>query len=82
MAYHADSSDLDTKEILTWEGLGSASRELAQDIANAGFEPDVIIAVARGSSATTSFGSNRGSQSMRLPDSSTQWIATNSPCTW
>ena len=48
MAYHADSSDLDTKEILTWEGLGSASRELAQDIANAGFEPDVIIAVARG----------------------------------
>ncbi len=48
MAYHADSSDLDTKEILTWEGLGAASRELAQDIANAGFEPDVIIAVARG----------------------------------
>ena len=48
MAYHADSSDLDTKEILTWEGLGTANRELAQDIANSGFEPDVIIAVARG----------------------------------
>lgn len=48
MAYHADSSDLTNKEILTWEGFGVASRELAQQIADSGFTPDVIIAVARG----------------------------------
>ncbi len=48
MAYHADSTDLDSKEILTWEGFGSASRELAQIIADSGFRPEVIIAVARG----------------------------------
>ncbi len=48
MAYHADSSDLEVKEILTWEGFGVASRELAQQIVNSGFEPDIIIAVARG----------------------------------
>ena len=48
MAYHADSNELMTKEILTWDGFGSASRELAQDIAYSGFEPEVIIGVARG----------------------------------
>lgn len=48
MAYHADSSDLVTKEVLTWEGFGHASRELAQDVADSGFKPSVIIAVARG----------------------------------
>ncbi|MFD8879371.1 phosphoribosyltransferase [Corynebacterium xerosis] len=48
MAYHADSSDLQQKEILTWEGFGVAQRELAQTIANDGYEPEIIIAVARG----------------------------------
>ncbi|MCS4490208.1 phosphoribosyltransferase [Corynebacterium sp. ES2794-CONJ1] len=48
MAYHADSLDLDTKEILTWEGFGTASRELAQTIADSDFDPEIIIAVARG----------------------------------
>ncbi len=48
MAYHADAVDLADKEILTWEGLGVANRELAQAIADSGFVPDVIIAVARG----------------------------------
>ena len=48
MAYHADSSDLQQKEILTWEGFGVASRELAQTIADDGYEPEIIIAVARG----------------------------------
>lgn len=48
MAYHADSSDLTEKEVLTWEGFGTASRELAQIIADSGFSPDIIIAVARG----------------------------------
>lgn len=48
MAYHADSSDLQQKEILTWEGFGVAHRELAQTIADDGYDPEIIIAVARG----------------------------------
>ena len=48
MAYHADSADLETKEVLTWEGFGTASRDLAQMIVDSDFTPDIIIAVARG----------------------------------
>ena len=48
MAYHADSSELERKEILTWEGFGAAQRELAQQIVDSGYEPEIIIAVARG----------------------------------
>ena len=47
-AYHADSSDLQVKEVLTWETFGTASRELAQTIIDSDFEPEIIIAVARG----------------------------------
>ena len=47
-AYHADSSDLTEKEILTWERFGTCCRELARQIADSGFEPEVLIAVARG----------------------------------
>ena len=48
MAYHADSTDLTDKEILTWEMFGQSSREMAQTIADSGYVPDIIIAVARG----------------------------------
>lgn len=48
MAYHSDASDLDGKEVLTWGLLGEATRELAQDIVDSGFKPEVVIAVARG----------------------------------
>lgn len=48
MAYHADATDLVDKEILTWDGFGTATRELAQQIVDSGFTPDIIIAVARG----------------------------------
>lgn len=47
-AYHADSADLDVKEIMTWELFGRATRELAQTIVDSGFEPEIVIAVARG----------------------------------
>ncbi len=47
-AYHADSSELENKEILTWELFGTASRELAQVIADSDFTPEIVIAVARG----------------------------------
>ncbi|GAB3581913.1 phosphoribosyltransferase [Amycolatopsis endophytica] len=36
------------REELTWELFGSASRELAQRIADDGYEPDVILSIARG----------------------------------
>lgn len=36
------------REILTWDVFGRASRELARQIADDGFEPDVVVAVARG----------------------------------
>lgn len=48
MAFHADSQDLTDKEILTWDMFGTSARELAQEIVDSGFMPEIIIAVARG----------------------------------
>jgi hypothetical protein len=36
------------REILTWQRFGDASRELAQAVADSGFRPDVVVAIARG----------------------------------
>ncbi len=36
------------REVLTWERFGVASRQLAQQIVNSGFSPEIVIAVARG----------------------------------
>jgi hypoxanthine phosphoribosyltransferase len=36
------------REILTWERFGRATRELATEIAEDGFRPDVVLAIARG----------------------------------
>ncbi len=36
------------REILTWTTFGSATRELAQTIADDDYRPDVVIAIARG----------------------------------
>lgn len=36
------------REILGWERFGTAIRELAQAVADSGFAPDVVVAVARG----------------------------------
>jgi hypoxanthine phosphoribosyltransferase len=38
----------DEREILTWEAFGRASRELAQMVANDGYEPDMVLSIARG----------------------------------
>ena len=38
----------DDREILTYELFGTAARELAQTIADDGFRPDAIVAIARG----------------------------------
>ena len=36
------------REHLTWQAFGEASRAMAQAIADDGFRPDVILAIARG----------------------------------
>jgi hypothetical protein len=36
------------REELTWELFGTASRELAQEVADDGFSPDLILSIARG----------------------------------
>ena len=41
-------SDSDVREVLTWEMFGNASRELAQQVFDSGFQPDLILSIARG----------------------------------
>ena len=36
------------REVLTWELFGSASRELAEQVAASGYRPDLIFSIARG----------------------------------
>ena len=36
------------RETLTWDGFGSATRDLARKILDSGFEPEVVVAIARG----------------------------------
>lgn len=36
------------REIMTWELFGRASRELAETVAEDGYEPDMVLAIARG----------------------------------
>jgi hypoxanthine phosphoribosyltransferase len=48
MSESAESLPVEEREVLTWERFGTASRELAQVIADDGYRPDVVIAVARG----------------------------------
>ncbi|WP_062070876.1 phosphoribosyltransferase [Demequina sediminicola] len=36
------------REELTWVGFGDASRELAQAVADDGYKPDAVVAIARG----------------------------------
>ncbi|PKH41313.1 hypothetical protein SAMN05192575_11477 [Nocardioides alpinus] len=38
----------DEREVLTYDLFGTATRELAQEVADSGFEPDMILAIARG----------------------------------
>ena len=47
-AYHADSTDLNDKEILTWDTFGTSAREMAQTIADSDYDPEIVIAIARG----------------------------------
>jgi hypoxanthine phosphoribosyltransferase len=52
MAFDADDSaagnETIEKEILEWSEFADASRDLAQEVLESGFVPEVVIAVARG----------------------------------
>lgn len=39
---------MNEREVLTYEGFGRATRELAQRIADDGYHPDVVLSIARG----------------------------------
>ncbi|SDE49897.1 phosphoribosyltransferase [Pseudonocardia oroxyli] len=41
-------TDPDEREVLTWELFGLAARELAQEVADSGYRPDIILSIARG----------------------------------
>lgn len=43
-----DATDDPDREDLTWDMFGSATRELAEQIAASGWIPDIVVAVARG----------------------------------
>jgi hypoxanthine phosphoribosyltransferase len=47
MSAEAVGAEVD-REILTWELFGEASRALAEQVADSGFRPDIVLAVARG----------------------------------
>ncbi|WP_334169624.1 phosphoribosyltransferase, partial [Timonella senegalensis] len=36
------------REVLSWDEFGTAARELAQQVVDSGFEPEVVVAIARG----------------------------------
>jgi hypoxanthine phosphoribosyltransferase len=36
------------REVMTWDLFGRAGRELAQDVADSGFHPDIVLGIARG----------------------------------
>jgi hypothetical protein len=36
------------KEVLTWDLFGTAVRQLAQQVADSGFVPDIVLGIARG----------------------------------
>lgn len=36
------------REVLTWEQFGRAARELAQQVVDSGFRPDLIMSITRG----------------------------------
>jgi hypoxanthine phosphoribosyltransferase len=36
------------REIMTWDGLGAGARSLAEAVGEDGFEPDLVLGIARG----------------------------------
>ncbi|MCI5825369.1 MAG: phosphoribosyltransferase [Arcanobacterium sp.] len=47
-AQAAGTPDLAEREVLTWQEFGDAAREIAQEVWDSGWMPDLIVAIARG----------------------------------
>jgi uncharacterized protein len=43
-----ESQRSEVREVMSWDDLGSGSRELAQAVADDGWRPDIILGIARG----------------------------------
>ncbi|MHC5796912.1 phosphoribosyltransferase [Lacisediminihabitans sp. FW035] len=43
-----DEQAIPDREVLGWDQFGDASRELATQVHESGFEPDMVVAIARG----------------------------------
>lgn len=41
-------ADTQDREVLTWQGFGDATRQIAQNIVDSGWMPELVVAVARG----------------------------------
>ena len=48
MSANAEAETSAERETLTYETFGVASRELALDVLTSGFEPEIVVAIARG----------------------------------
>jgi len=42
------TAEFTERETLTWDGFGCATRDLAREIVASAFEPEVVVAIARG----------------------------------
>lgn len=42
------TDNAEDREVLTWQGFGDGIRQMAQDIADSGWMPELVVAVARG----------------------------------
>jgi hypoxanthine phosphoribosyltransferase len=43
-----NGTEADAREVLTWDLFGSAVRQLAQQVVDSGFAPDLVLGIARG----------------------------------
>jgi len=44
----SEAETTEDREVLTWNAFGEASRDLARDVLRSGFEPEIVVAIARG----------------------------------
>lgn len=38
----------EVREVMTWDGFGEAARQIAKEVHQSGFDPEIIVSVARG----------------------------------
>ena len=74
----AEIIDVVEHEVLTYEGFGGAVRDLAQAIHDSGYEPDWLVAIARGGLMIGARSRTRsGTRTSRRSTSSSTRASTN-----